>query len=135
MNTHQFPQNRQQAVPNRSASSLARPAARPVRPHRAGTFSGGSSERQGAAVGWPRSTGRGAFWPGARLAITETLGGIGLCLALVAVLSLADTLPDVIVGAFETPAPEPECREQFTPDTRFVRHCNFHDGRGWVEAP
>lgn len=30
--------------------------------------------------------------------------------------------------------PEPECRDQFTSDTRYVRHCNFHDGRGWIET-
>jgi hypothetical protein len=88
----------------------------------AGVRSGG---RQGAACGCasPRSSGRGAFYS----AVTETLGGIGLCLALAAVLTAADWLPDVFA------AKQPECRQQWTPDARYVRHCDFHDGKGFVE--
>ena len=99
---------------------------------RPATISGGSSERQGAAVGCasPRSTGRGAFYT----AITETLGGVGLFLALAAVLTLADWLPDAVVGSLTVETPAPECRKQWTRDSRFVRHCDFHDGRGWIET-
>lgn len=43
----------------------------------------------------------------------------------------------VLMGFSEVAKSEhsgPECRDQFTSDTRYVRHCNFHDGRGWIET-
>lgn len=90
-------------------------------------------ERQGAAVGCalPRPAGRGLFLQ----ILQDALAGIGLCAALVALLILADTIPDAIVSAIEAqkqPA-ETECRDQWTADARFVRHCNHHDGNGWTE--
>jgi len=110
-----------QARLNRYSKALAEAAGLQTR-------SGNTPTSSDAADHCAPSTGGAAFW------ITEALGGIGLCLALAAILSLAEALPDAIVGAFEVPAPEPECRKQFTPDTRFVRHCNFHDGRDWIET-
>lgn len=34
----------------------------------------------------------------------------------------------------ERPKPEPDCRMQFTPDVRYVEHCDYRDGRGYVEV-
>ena len=31
-------------------------------------------------------------------------------------------------------APDTDCRMQFTNDVRYVKHCDFHDGRGYVEV-
>jgi len=36
--------------------------------------------------------------------------------------------------ALDEPGPTPDCRMQFTPDARYVEHCDFHDGRGFVEV-
>ena len=46
------------------------------------------------------------------------LAGVGVAMALV----------------LDEPAPDPDCRMQFNNAAQYVEHCDFHDGRGYVEV-
>lgn len=83
--------------------------------HRSGTGQASSD-----AADCARSKGPGGFFK-------DLLGALGLLTLLATAWTVAESL--------DTPAPEPECRKQWTSDSRYVRHCNHFNGRGWVVTP
>ena len=56
------------------------------------------------------------------------------CIGLIGLIVFLIGTAVAMALVVDEPAPEPDCRMQFTNDVRYVEHCDFHDGRGYVEV-
>ena len=63
------------------------------------------------------------------------VGMIGLIIFCAGMIVAANWLAELPVPLIAAAEPQkPDCRQQWTDDVRYVEHCNFHDGRGYVEV-
>jgi len=80
------------------------------------------------------STGGAAFSPEDRNPVDCEEAWWQACIGLIGLIVFLIGTAVAMALVVDEPAPDPDCRMQFNNAARYVEHCDFHDGRGYVEV-